>query len=92
MIARGATIDNPIGILFDTYLVVLCHNFKSYILQQHKNYLDSKLTAITHEALTTSAKCKFDWLKTKGIWGGKSPANKKSLAMTAALNALKGPA
>jgi hypothetical protein len=38
----------------------------------------------------TSAKCKFDWLKTKGLWGAKSPDNKKIVAMTAALNALKG--
>jgi hypothetical protein len=30
-IARGATIDDPIGILFEAYLVVPCHNFKSYI-------------------------------------------------------------
>jgi hypothetical protein len=38
----------------------------------------------------TSAKHKFDWLKTKGLWGAKSPDNKKIMAMTAALNALKG--
>jgi hypothetical protein len=38
----------------------------------------------------TSAKCKFDWLKTKGLWGEKSPDNKKIVAMTATINALKG--
>jgi hypothetical protein len=38
----------------------------------------------------TSAKHKFDWLKTKGLWGAKSPDNKKVTAITAALNALKG--
>jgi hypothetical protein len=32
----------------------------------------------------------FDWLKTKGLWGAKSPDNKKIVAMTPALNALKG--
>jgi hypothetical protein len=31
LIARGATIDNPIGILFNAYLVVPCHHFKAYI-------------------------------------------------------------
>jgi hypothetical protein len=36
LIARGTTIDNPIGILFDAYLVVPCHNFESYICQQHE--------------------------------------------------------
>jgi hypothetical protein len=60
LIARGTTIDNPTGILFDAYLVVPCHNFKTYICQQHKDYLNGKLTAITNDALMTSAKRKFD--------------------------------
>jgi hypothetical protein len=60
LIARGTTVNDPIGILFEAYLVVPCHNFKSYIHQQHEDYLDGKLTCITHEALMTSAKCKFD--------------------------------
>jgi hypothetical protein len=29
LVARGATIDDPIGILFEAYLVVPCHNFKT---------------------------------------------------------------
>ncbi len=90
LIARGTTINDPIGILFEAYLVVPCHHFKSYIRQQHKDYLDGKLTTITHEALMASAKCKFDWLKTKGLCGAKSPDNKKIVAMTATLNMLKG--
>jgi hypothetical protein len=90
LITKGVTIDNPIGILFDAYLMVPCHHFKLYIHQQHEDYLDGKLTTITHEALMMSAKRKFDWLKTKGLWGAKSPDNKKIVAMTAALNALKG--
>jgi hypothetical protein len=90
LIARGATIDDPIGILFEAYLVVPCHHFKPYIRQQHKDYLDGKLTNITPEAPMTSAKCKFDWLKTKGLWGAKSPEDEKIVAMTTALNTLKG--
>jgi hypothetical protein len=31
LIARGAAVDDPISILFDAYLVVPCHHFKSYI-------------------------------------------------------------
>ncbi len=38
----------------------------------------------------TSAKCKYNWLKTKGLWGAKSPDDKKIVAITATLNALKG--
>jgi hypothetical protein len=88
--ARGTTVDNPIGILFEAYLVLPCHNFKMYICHQHYNYLIGRLTNITQEALMTSAKCKFDCLKTKGLWGAKSPDIKKIVAMTAALNVLKG--
>jgi hypothetical protein len=90
LIARGTTINNPIGILFEAYLVVPCHNFKTYICCQHEDYFNGKLTNITHEALMTLAKHKFDWLKTKGLWGKKSPNNEKIVAMTATLNALKG--
>ncbi len=90
LITRGATVDNPIGILFEAYLVVPCHHFKLYICHQHEDYLDGNLTTITHKALMTSVKRKFNWLKTKGFWGAKSPDNKKIVAMTATLNALKG--
>ncbi len=92
MIARGATIDDPIGILFEAYLVVPCHNFKTYIRHQHEDFFDGKLTAITHEALMTSAKHKYDWLKMKGLWGAKAKSSDdvKIVAMTAAFNAIKG--
>ncbi len=38
----------------------------------------------------TLAKHKLDWLTTKGLWGVKSLDNKKIVAMTSTLNALKG--
>ncbi len=38
----------------------------------------------------SSAMCKFDWLKTKGLWGAKSPDDEKIVVMTATLNVLKG--
>ncbi len=47
-IARGTTVNNPIGIVFKAYLVVPYHNFKLYIRQQHEDYLDGKLTTTTH--------------------------------------------
>jgi hypothetical protein len=90
LIARGVTVDDPINILFQSYLMVPCHHFKLYICRQHKDYLDCKLTTITHKALMMSAKCKFKWLKTNGLWGAKSPDNKKIVAMTATRKALKG--
>jgi hypothetical protein len=34
LITRSATVNNPIGIMFEAYLVVPCHHFKSYIHRQ----------------------------------------------------------
>jgi hypothetical protein len=48
--------------------------------RQHEDYLDGKLTGLTHEALL-SAKRKFNFLKLKGQWGAKSPDNEKIVAM-----------
>jgi hypothetical protein len=31
IIAHGATADDPVNILFAEYMVVPCHNFRSYI-------------------------------------------------------------
>jgi hypothetical protein len=87
---QGATIDNPAGILFEAYLVGPCHNIKMYIRHQHEDDLDGKLIVITYEALMASAKRKYNWLKMKGLWRAKSPDGKKIVAMTIALNALKG--
>ena len=56
---RGATVDNPIQILFEAYEAVPCYNFKKYILEQQQNdYLDGKLAC-------KMAKSKFYWLVTK---------------------------
>jgi hypothetical protein len=89
IIARGATIDNPIGIIFEAYSIVHCYNFMTYMKQQHDNYLDGKFT-VTHEALMALAKAKMDYLKLKGKWGAKPPNNEKIVAMAAKINALKG--
>jgi hypothetical protein len=35
LLARGATVDDPIGLLFNAYLVVPCHNSKEYIRHHH---------------------------------------------------------
>ncbi len=48
ILAQGATVDNPLNILFNAYLVVLCYHFKSYMKQKHNSFLDGTLT-ITHK-------------------------------------------
>ena len=65
---RGATVDDPIQILFDAYLAVPCYNFKKYIEIQQDNYLDGNLTGQSHDALHKMAKSKFDWLVNKKKW------------------------
>ncbi len=89
IIAQGATVDVPIGIIFEAYSVVPCYNFTTYMKRQHDDYLDGKLT-VTHKALMATAKRKFDFLKLKGKWGAKSPNDEKIVAMAAEISALKG--
>jgi hypothetical protein len=88
IIARGATVDNPIGILFSAYKVIPCYHFKNYINRMHKDYLDGKLTSLTHKSLVGMAKSKFNYLHTKGTWGAISPDDDKIIAMTAAFDTL----
>ena len=90
LIARGATVDDPIGILFGAYQVVPCFNFKTYINRMHEDYLDSKLPTLTHASLIGMAKSKFNYLRNKGTWGAKSIDDDKIVAMTAVIKELKG--
>jgi len=90
LLARGATVDDPVGLLFEAYHVVGCYNFKTYIKRHYDDYLDGKLISFTHETLMTSAMRKYDWLRQKGQWGAKSPDDEKIVAMAAQLETLKG--
>lgn len=90
LIARGATVDDPIGILFAAYQVVPCFNFKTYINRMHEDYLDGKYQMMTYESLMGMAKNKYNYLRNKGTWGAKSIDDDKIVAMTAAINELKG--
>jgi hypothetical protein len=89
ILARGATVDDPLNILFNAYLVVPCYHFKTYMKQKHNGYLDGTLT-LTHEVLMAFAKAHFDYLKNTDQWGAKSPDDEKIVAMAAEINALKG--
>jgi hypothetical protein len=90
LLAHGATADNPIRLLCGAYSVIPCQNFKEYICHHHDDWLDGKLNGITLKTLTTFATRKCNYLKTKGFEGAKSPGDEKIVAMSAALNALKG--
>jgi hypothetical protein len=89
IIVCEATVDNPVDILFSAYMVVPCHNFRSYIKRKQDAYTDGTLT-LTHEELIMMATNKFNLLKQEGTWGAKSPDKDKIMAMQAKLTTLKG--
>jgi hypothetical protein len=60
LLVRSATVDDLIGLLFDAYSVTPCHNFKEYTRRRchHDDWLDGKLTGMTHKTLMTFATSK----------------------------------
>jgi hypothetical protein len=89
IIACGATVDDPVDILFSAYMVVPCSNFRSYIKRKQEFYTDGTLT-LAHKELIMLATNKFNLLKQEGTWGAKSPDEDKIVAMQAELTALRG--
>jgi hypothetical protein len=89
IIARGATVDNPINILFFGYMVVPCNNFRSYIKHKQDAYTDGTLI-LMQEELIMLATNKFNLLMQEETWGAKSPDDDKIVAMQAELTALRG--
>ncbi len=65
IIAHGATVNDPVDILFSAYMVVPCNNFRSYIKRKQDAYTDGTLTLV-HEELIMLATNKFNLLKQEG--------------------------
>jgi hypothetical protein len=64
ILARGATVDNPIAKIFDACLSVPDYNFKQYISMKQDDYHDGNLGAsFTHKNLMAQATTKFTYLK-----------------------------
>jgi hypothetical protein len=82
-------VDDPVDILFSVYMVVPCHNFRSYIKRKQDAYTDGTLT-LTHKEFIMLATNKFNLFKQEGMWRAKSPDKDKIVAMQAELTALKG--
>ncbi len=82
ILARGATVDDPIAKLFNAYLSVPDCNFKQYISKKQDDYHDRNLgVSFTHKNLMAQATAKFTFLKVRQIWGAKSPDEEKLIAM-----------
>jgi hypothetical protein len=88
IIAPGATVNDPIDILFAAYMVVPWNNFRRYIKRKQDAYTDGTLT-LAHEELIMLATNKFNLLKQEGTWGAKSPDKDKIVAIQAELTALR---
>ena len=89
IITQGATVDDPVDILFTAYSVVPCAHFCLYIKGKRNDYTNG--TAIyTHEQLILLASNKYNLLVQEGIFGAKSLEEEKIIAMQAELTALKG--
>jgi hypothetical protein len=97
ILAQGATVDDPLNLLFNAYLVVPCYHFKTYMKQKHNSYLDGTLT-LTHKVLMAFVKAHFDYLKIQvsGVpnlpttkrswpWRPKSRLSRASLSLTLSL-------
>jgi hypothetical protein len=71
IIARGATVNNPVDILFTAYSVVPCAHFCLYIKGKRDNYTDG-MAPYTHEQLILLASNKYNLLVQEGVFGSKS--------------------
>ncbi len=69
ILARRATVNNPVSKLFDAYLSVSDYAFKEYIKKKQDAYHDGDLgTFFSHEKLMAQATAKFTYLTTQGLW------------------------
>jgi hypothetical protein len=89
IIARKATVNNPVNILFTAYSVVPCAHLCLYIKGKHDDYNNGTAT-YTHEELILLTSNKYNLLVQEGIFGAKSLEEEKIIAMQAELTALKG--
>jgi hypothetical protein len=86
ILARGATVNNPIAKLFVMYLSVPDYNFKQYISKKQDDYRNGNLgTNFTHKNLMAQVTAKFTYLKVRQIWGAKSLDEEKLIAIIADL-------
>jgi hypothetical protein len=86
ILARSASIDDPLAKLFDGYLAVQDDTFHKYILSKQERYHDGELGATyTHESLMAQASAKYAFLKVRDVWGAKSPEEERLVALIAEL-------
>ena len=92
LIARGKTVDDPIGLLFDGYFAVGDHVFVKYVKDKQDEYFDNQahMQNFTHEGLMAIAMAKYNYLVQKKKWEQQSMEERKIMALSAKVAGLKG--
>jgi hypothetical protein len=87
--AYGATIYNPMEILFKGLLAVPCKEFCRYIRDKESDYNDESLT-LTPNELATMAKQRYMIMKTKGTFSNSIKSrNEEMIELRAELNQIR---
>ena len=80
LLARGKTVDDPLGLLFDGYFAPGDHVFVKYMKDNQDEYFNNQahMHNLMHEGLIAMAMAKYNYLS-QGISGSRSHWRKKRL-------------
>jgi hypothetical protein len=81
-------VDDPLAKLFDGYLTIPDATFNKYIKGKQERHHDDELGATyTYKKLMAQPSSKVSFLKTREVWGAKSPEEERPVAL---ITKLKG--
>ena len=86
--AYGASLDNPVDILFKGLLAVPCEEFRRYISNKKDMYYDGSL-ALTPEELVIMAQKRYMLMKTKGTFSKSLTSRKEIIELRDELNQVR---
>ena len=92
LLNRGCTYDAPVQALFAGYLVADDSEFRRYMERQFDDYLDDRgdMKDISVAKIMAMALNKYNFRVNKGMWGAKTAAEQRIVAMNAEIADLRG--
>ena len=92
LINRGCVYDAPVQALFAGYLVADDSEFRRYMERQFDDFLDERgdMKDISVAKIMAMALSKYNFRVNKGMWGAKSAAEQRIVAMNAEIADLRG--
>jgi hypothetical protein len=92
LLNRGCTYDAPVQALFQGYLVADDSEFRRYMERQFDDFLDERgdMKDISVAKIMAMALSKYNFRVNKGMWGAKSAAEQRIVAMNAEIADLRG--